>query len=140
MPADGWLAVYANPDDSVDVDRIVAFALVDEWIAEDYEPVPSGVERMVRPIVNMGDGYLDVDDADNCLGVTHQGEWPAEKAGYEKMARQHNERRRKKAGLNAPATRAKVCAVCQTQALHPDDECCRECTSVSFVASEAVIQ
>jgi hypothetical protein len=81
MPAVGWRAVYAEPGAENGTDwhsaRVVAFALVDEWEAYDYQAGPStGVkpERYIRPVAWM-DGCLDVDDCINLIAIVHDDDW-----------------------------------------------------------------
>jgi hypothetical protein len=74
LPADGWWIVYDNGNGTVFRDRVIAFALVD--YADD------DADRAVLPVTHHVAGYLDVDDADNALGVVHADDWPDQEASF----------------------------------------------------------
>lgn len=78
MPADGWWAVYANDDGTYSRGRLVGFALVEEWMSSRDNTVPDEddvVDRNYRSLAWMGDGYIDIESADNLLGIVHADEW-----------------------------------------------------------------
>lgn len=70
MPADGWYAKYKNDDGTVNYDRVVCFALVDN-----VEPNGKHTQE-VRAMDADGDGgYTDfADQATNFLGLSHESD------------------------------------------------------------------
>lgn len=96
IPATGWWAVYAQEDGTTIRRRVVAFAVQDEWFADDpdYEwetkpPKDADVTRVTRPLVYETTAHLlePVNEYHNFLGMYHDDEWADVHARFEEDAR-----------------------------------------------------